>query len=75
MAGTLHEVGKFCESGGWQDLTPYIEQSNYDLSQFSDAVFKYTSYAGSRCALKLHGANAWSTVATRSPSGSWPPSS
>jgi len=47
----LDEVGKFCESGGWQDLTPYIEQSNYDLTQFPDSVFKYTSYAGSQCAL------------------------
>jgi multiple sugar transport system substrate-binding protein len=47
----LDNVGKFCESGAWQDLTPYMEQSNFDTSQFPDSVFQYTSYGGSQCAL------------------------
>ncbi len=47
----LDSVGEFCASGGWQDLTPYIEQSGFDLSQFPESVFKYTSFAGSQCAL------------------------
>lgn len=47
----LDSVGEFCASGGWQDLTPYIEQSDFDLSQFPESVFKYTSFAGSQCAL------------------------
>jgi len=42
----LDNVGKFCESGAWQDLTPYIEQSGFDTSQFPDSVFQYTSYGG-----------------------------
>ena len=46
----LDNVGKFCESGAWQDLTPYIEQSGFDTSQFPDSVFQYTSYGGSQCA-------------------------
>jgi multiple sugar transport system substrate-binding protein len=33
------------------DLTPFIEQDQLDLSQFPPAVFKYTKYAGSQCAL------------------------
>ncbi|MEO8475661.1 MAG: extracellular solute-binding protein [Actinomycetota bacterium] len=47
----LDSVGKFCQSGAWQDLTPFIERDGYDLSQFPDAVFKYTSFGGSQCAL------------------------
>ena len=46
----LDNVAKFCESGAWVDLTPYIEQDQLDLGQFPPAVFKYTKYAGSQCA-------------------------
>jgi multiple sugar transport system substrate-binding protein len=47
----LDNVGKFCESGAWQDLTPFMEQSSFDTSRFPDSVFQYTSYGGSQCAL------------------------
>jgi len=51
MSWSLDSVGKFCASGAWQDLTPYIEQSNLDTSMFPDSVTRYTSYAGSQCAM------------------------
>ncbi len=47
----LDNVGKFCQTGAWQDLTPYIQQSNFDTSQFPESVFQYTSYQGKQCAL------------------------
>lgn len=46
----LDNVAKFCISGAWTDLTPFIEQDNLDLSQFPDAVAKYTKYGNSQCA-------------------------
>jgi multiple sugar transport system substrate-binding protein len=46
----LDNVAKFCISGAWSDLTPFIQQDNLDLSQFPDAVFKYTNYGNSQCA-------------------------
>jgi multiple sugar transport system substrate-binding protein len=46
----LDSVGEFCATGAWQDLTPYIEQDNLDLSQFPESVFQYTSFGGSQCA-------------------------
>jgi multiple sugar transport system substrate-binding protein len=46
----LDSVGKFCESGAWQDLNPYIEQNNFDVSVFPDSIAKYTSLNGKRCA-------------------------
>ena len=47
----LDNVGKFCQSGAWQDLNPYFEQTGFDTSQFPDSITQYTSYGGSRCAL------------------------
>jgi multiple sugar transport system substrate-binding protein len=46
----LDNVAKFCSSGAWQNLTPFIQQSKLDLKVFPPAVFKYTSYNGSQCA-------------------------
>jgi multiple sugar transport system substrate-binding protein len=51
LSFSLDNVGKFCATGAWQDLTPYIESSNFDLSQFPASLAGYTSYGGSRCAL------------------------
>jgi multiple sugar transport system substrate-binding protein len=50
LSFTLDSVGQFCESGAWQDLNPYIEQSGFDVSQFPASVEAYTSFGGSRCA-------------------------
>jgi multiple sugar transport system substrate-binding protein len=46
----LDNVAKFCLSGAWQNLTPFIEQDKLDLSQFPPSVFKYTKYGDSQCA-------------------------
>ncbi|MBB4912611.1 ABC transporter substrate-binding protein [Actinophytocola algeriensis] len=44
-------VGKFCSSGAWRDLTPYIERDEIDLEQFPATVRSYTSYHDRRCAM------------------------
>jgi multiple sugar transport system substrate-binding protein len=44
-------VGKFCSSGAWRDLTPYIERDKVDLEQIPETVRSYTSYHDRRCAL------------------------
>jgi multiple sugar transport system substrate-binding protein len=46
----LDNVAKFCATGAWQDLTPFIEQDKMDLSVFPEAVFQYTKYSGVQCA-------------------------
>jgi multiple sugar transport system substrate-binding protein len=51
MSWSLDSVGKFCATDAWQDLTPYIQQSDLDTSIFPDSVTRYTSYGGSQCAL------------------------
>lgn len=44
-------VGKFCDSGAWRDLAPYVERDKVDMSQFPETVRSYTSYHDRRCAM------------------------
>jgi multiple sugar transport system substrate-binding protein len=46
-------VGSYCSSGGWIDLTPYLKQSHINTSIFPAASRYYTQYNGVRCALPL----------------------
>ncbi len=50
MSWSLDSLAKFCDTGAWQDLTPYIQQSNMDLSVFPDSVSRYTGFEGKTCA-------------------------
>jgi multiple sugar transport system substrate-binding protein len=51
LSFTPDNVGQFCSSGAWQDLKPYMDQTNFDVSQIPPGALAYTSYAGSQCAL------------------------
>lgn len=47
-------VAKYCDSGAWNDLKPYIDAYNMDLSKtFPDSVLTYTGYKGNQCAFPL----------------------
>jgi multiple sugar transport system substrate-binding protein len=48
-----YNVGVYCGTGGWIDLTPYLKQSHISVSQFPPATQYYTQYGGKRCALPL----------------------
>jgi ABC-type glycerol-3-phosphate transport system substrate-binding protein len=50
---TTDNVGKFCQSGAFQDLAPSIGRDKVDMSQFPKAVSDYTQFRGKRCALPL----------------------
>ena len=49
----VDNVGRFCDSGAWIDLNPYIEDPNVgiDRSIFPDAALTYTSFEGAQCSL------------------------
>jgi len=53
LSGTTDNVGQFCSTGAWQDLTPYISRDKVDLSDIPEAVQEYTSFDGKRCAMPL----------------------
>ncbi|HEV8175507.1 MAG TPA: ABC transporter substrate-binding protein [Actinoplanes sp.] len=44
-------VGKFCSSGAWVDLTPYITRDNVDLNKLNATTRQYTEFEGKRCAM------------------------
>ena len=48
---TTDNVGKFCSSGAWVDLNPYIKQDGTDVNAIPAAAQAYTQYKGNRCAL------------------------
>lgn len=50
---TTDNLGQFCESGAWQELTPLLKRDKIDLGIFPKAVQDYTQYKGKRCALPL----------------------
>ena len=45
------KTGAFCSSGGWLDLTPYIQRDHIDIGQFPTAVQNYTKFENKRCAM------------------------
>lgn len=53
ISGSVDNVGTFCSSGAFRDLTGYIERDGVDMSQLSDAAKSYTSFDGVQCALPL----------------------
>lgn len=53
LSGTTDNVGQFCSTGAWQDLTPYISRDGVDLSDIPGPVQAYTAFDGRRCAMPL----------------------
>jgi multiple sugar transport system substrate-binding protein len=48
------DVARFCDSGGWIDLNPFIEQERLDLSTIiPQAALSYTAYNGIQCSLPV----------------------
>ena len=51
---TTDNVGKFCSSGVWSDLSPFLTKSGIDVAKtFPTAMANYTQFNGTRCALPL----------------------
>jgi multiple sugar transport system substrate-binding protein len=47
-------VAKFCNTGAWQDLTPFLQQDNMNISSIiPPPALRYTSYNGDQCALPV----------------------
>ena len=44
-------VGKFCSSGAWVDLAPYLKRDSVDLNRLNATTRSYTEFEGKRCAM------------------------
>jgi multiple sugar transport system substrate-binding protein len=45
------QVGKFCSTGAWVDLKPYIDRDQVDLNKIPATVRSYTEFRGTRCSM------------------------
>ncbi|MFF8290615.1 ABC transporter substrate-binding protein [Streptomyces sp. NPDC016309] len=53
---TTDNVGKFCSSGAFADLAPFVQKSGLDLEKtFARPRLDYTQFEGRRCTLPLLG--------------------
>jgi multiple sugar transport system substrate-binding protein len=51
---TTDNVGKFCDSGVFADLKPFLDRSGVDLEKtFPKPLLDYTQFEGKRCTLPL----------------------
>lgn len=51
---TPDNAARFCDTGAWQDLNPYLQSSKVDKAKVWPAgVFSYTSFEGKQCALPM----------------------
>jgi multiple sugar transport system substrate-binding protein len=48
-----YDVGVYCGTGGWIDLSPLLQKSGIKTSVFPPAPNYYTQYGGKHCALPL----------------------
>jgi multiple sugar transport system substrate-binding protein len=53
LSSTTDRAGKFCQSGSFKDLKPFIDRDKLDLTQFPQAVLDYTQFNGVRCTLPM----------------------
>ena len=50
---TSSNVGKYCPTGAWIDLAPYLKKDKVNMADFTKTPLYYTQYKGKRCALPL----------------------
>ena len=50
---TSANVGVYCGTGAWIDLSPFLKKDNVDMTQFPKTTLYYTQYKNKRCALPL----------------------
>ncbi len=53
LSYSTDQIGKFCSSGAWQDLGPYITRDGVDVNQIPAVVRDYTQFQGKRCSMPM----------------------
>ena len=51
MSQAAENLGEYCGTGAWINLTPYIQRDHVNLGELPTAVSNYTQYNGDRCAV------------------------
>lgn len=51
LSYSTDQIGKFCSTGAWQDLGPYMARDGVDVNQIPAVPRGYTEFEGTRCAM------------------------
>ena len=53
LSYSTDQIGKFCSTGAWKDLAPYISRDKVDLNQIPTVVRDYTQFDNKRCSMPM----------------------
>jgi multiple sugar transport system substrate-binding protein len=53
LSYSTDQIGKFCSTGAWQDLSAYIARDGVDVNQIPAVVRDYTQFEGKRCSMPM----------------------
>jgi multiple sugar transport system substrate-binding protein len=53
LSYSTDQIGKFCSTGAWQDLSAYIARDGVDINQIPSVVRDYTQFDGKRCSMPM----------------------
>jgi len=53
LSYSTDQIGKFCSTGAWKDLTPYVQRDKVDLNQIPTVVRDYTQFDNKRCSMPM----------------------
>lgn len=53
LSYSTDQIGKFCSTGAWQDLTSYVTRDGVDLNAIPPVVRDYTQFEGKRCSMPM----------------------
>lgn len=53
LSYSTDQIGKFCSTGAWQDLGPYVQRDGVDLNNIPQVVRDYTQFDGKRCSMPM----------------------
>jgi multiple sugar transport system substrate-binding protein len=53
LSYSTDQIGKFCSTGAWQDLSGYVARDGVDLEQIPPVVRDYTQFDGKRCSMPM----------------------
>jgi multiple sugar transport system substrate-binding protein len=51
MSQSAENLGEYCGTGAWINLTPYIQRDHINMGDMPTAVRNYTEFNGDRCAV------------------------
>jgi len=53
LSYSTDQIGKFCSTGAWMDLSAYVKRDGVNLDQIPPVVRDYTQFEGKRCSMPM----------------------